>query len=86
MNVWPDLAQRLNVSRFMAWKLVRSGEVGSLRIGDRRLVPASWVEAYLAQQAAVVINAPVAVKVPCPQCGRCCTPSGLRVHWGRMHR
>jgi len=36
----------------MAWQLVRTGAIGSLTIGDRRLVPSSWIDAYLADRAA----------------------------------
>jgi excisionase family DNA binding protein len=53
LSVWPDVGERLNVSRWMAWKLVRTGELGSLTVGDRRLVPASWVDAYLEERASI---------------------------------
>jgi excisionase family DNA binding protein len=52
LSVVPDVAERLHVSRSMAWALVRTGELGSVRIGDRRLVPSSWVDAYLEDRAA----------------------------------
>ena len=51
--VWPDMGQRLGVSRWMAWQLVRTGAIGSLTIGDRRLVPSSWIDAYLEERASV---------------------------------
>lgn len=53
LSVWPDVGERLNVSRSTAWKLVRTGELGSLRVGDRRLVPSSWLDAYLEERADV---------------------------------
>jgi excisionase family DNA binding protein len=46
------MGQRLGVSRWMAWQLVRTGEIPSLTIGDRRLVPSSWIDAYLEERAA----------------------------------
>jgi excisionase family DNA binding protein len=37
----------LGVGRTMAWRLVQSGELASVRIGKRRLVPRAELEAYV---------------------------------------
>ncbi len=49
-------AARLGIGRSLAWDLVRSGQLSSIKIGARRLVPASevgrFVEHLRAHQAA----------------------------------
>lgn len=44
-----DIAQRLAVSRSMAWKLIAIGELRAIRIGRAVRVRPSDLEAYLAQ-------------------------------------
>ena len=46
-----DVADRLTVSRSMAWKLVAGGELRSVRIGQAVRVRPADLEAYLADPA-----------------------------------
>jgi excisionase family DNA binding protein len=46
-----DVADRLTVSRSMAWKLVAAGEVRSVRIGRAVRVRPADLEAYLSDPA-----------------------------------
>lgn len=46
-----DVAERLSVSRSMAWKLVDLGELRSVRIGRAVRVRPQDLEAYLADPA-----------------------------------
>ena len=46
-----DVADRLTVSRSMAWKLVAGGELRSVRIGRSVRVRPADLEAYLADPA-----------------------------------
>jgi excisionase family DNA binding protein len=46
-----DVAERLSVSRSMAWKLVAAGELRSVRIGRSVRVRPADLEAYLADPA-----------------------------------
>ena len=43
-----DAAKRLGIGRSLAWELIRCGELESLTVGKRRLVPADAIEAFLA--------------------------------------
>lgn len=43
----PAAAARLGVSETGVWRLIRSGELDSLKVGSRRLVPSSAVDALL---------------------------------------
>jgi|GEM_PF-1733397 len=47
LDVWPDLGQVLGVGRNKAYELVNGGEIRSLRIGRRIVVPVSAVEEFL---------------------------------------
>jgi excisionase family DNA binding protein len=46
-----DIADRLAVSRSMAWKLIALGELRSVRIGRAVRVTPAELEAYLARAA-----------------------------------
>jgi len=46
-----DIAERLNISRSMAWKLVSTGEIRSVRIGRAVRVRPADVTLYLADPA-----------------------------------
>jgi excisionase family DNA binding protein len=46
-----DIAERLAVSRSMAWKLIANGQLRSLRIGRAVRVRPAELEAYLAHAA-----------------------------------
>lgn len=39
VDVWPDAGRRIGLGRTKTWELVRSGELETVRIGRRRLVP-----------------------------------------------
>lgn len=43
----PDFAKRLSISRAFAWNLVATGQVKSIKLGKRRLVPLTEVERLL---------------------------------------
>lgn len=45
----PEAAQRLRVSKWMVYNLIRSRELRTVRIGNRRLVRISAIAAYLAE-------------------------------------
>ena len=40
-------AQRLNLSETAVWRLIRSGELDSLKVGSRRLVPSRAINIFL---------------------------------------
>ena len=44
--VWPDAGKSLGVGRTTVWSLVRSGQLPSVRIGRRRLVPVTAIAEY----------------------------------------
>jgi excisionase family DNA binding protein len=44
----PEAAQRLRVSKWMVYNLIRSRQLRTVKIGSRRLVRVSAITAYLA--------------------------------------
>jgi excisionase family DNA binding protein len=44
----PEAAQRLRVSKWMLYNLIRSRQLRTVKIGSRRLVRVSAITAYLA--------------------------------------
>lgn len=44
-----QFAGEVNIGQTMAWKLVREGQVGSVKIGDLRRIPAEEVDRYIAR-------------------------------------
>ena len=53
-----ELADALAIGRTKAKELVRRGDIPSVRIGDRRLVPAQAAEEYVAGLVAREANRP----------------------------
>lgn len=47
IDVWPDLGHMLGVGRNKAYELVNTGEVRTVRVGRRILVPKAAVDEYL---------------------------------------
>ncbi|MCX7618333.1 helix-turn-helix domain-containing protein [Tepidiforma sp.] len=47
----PEAAQALGIGRTLAIKLVQSGQLRSIKVGRRRLVPAAALEELLARGA-----------------------------------
>ena len=45
----PEAAQRLRVSRWMLYNLIRSRRLRTVKIGSRRLIRVSAIGAYLAE-------------------------------------
>lgn len=45
----PEAAQRLRVSRWMLYNLIRSRQLRTVKIGSRRLVRVAAIAAYLAE-------------------------------------
>jgi excisionase family DNA binding protein len=45
----PEAAQRLRISKWMLYNLIRSRRLRTVKIGSRRLVPVSAITAYLAE-------------------------------------
>jgi excisionase family DNA binding protein len=43
----PAAAIRLGVSETGVWRLIRTGELDSLKVGSRRVVPSSAIDAFL---------------------------------------
>ena len=44
----PEAAQRLRISKWMLYNLIRSRQLRTVKIGSRRLVRVSAIAAYLA--------------------------------------
>lgn len=44
----PEAGEILGISRMTAYKLARSGEMPTIKLGHRKLVPLSWVNQLLA--------------------------------------
>ena len=47
-NVWPDTGKRLNLSKTTTWKMILTGQIPSIRIGKRFVVPKAALEKMLA--------------------------------------
>jgi len=45
----PEVCARLRVSRWMFYRLVQSGQLRTIKLGARRLVPVEAVDALVAQ-------------------------------------
>lgn len=45
----PEARKRLNVGHTTIYRLLGSGQLGSVKIGTRRLVPEDAVDAYIAR-------------------------------------
>jgi excisionase family DNA binding protein len=45
--LWPDAAAALGVGRTKAFELVATGELRSVRLGRKRMVPASAIPEYV---------------------------------------
>lgn len=45
----PEAAQRLRISKWMLYNLIRSRRLRTVRIGNRRLVRVSAIATYLAE-------------------------------------
>ncbi len=45
----PEAAQRLRVSKWMLYNLIRSRQLRTVKIGSRRLIRVSAIAAYLAE-------------------------------------
>ncbi|MGW3542051.1 excisionase family DNA-binding protein [Nocardia niigatensis] len=43
----PSACDRLGVGRSMLFELIKNGELGSVKVGRRRLVPESAIVAYI---------------------------------------
>lgn len=44
----PDAAHRLGISEAYVWQLIADGSLGSVKLGQRRLVPRPALEAFIA--------------------------------------
>ncbi|MDZ4865697.1 MAG: helix-turn-helix domain-containing protein [Alphaproteobacteria bacterium] len=49
LNVWPDAATILGVSRSKAYEMARSGELPVIRMGRRLVVPMARLERLLGE-------------------------------------
>jgi len=45
----PEAAERLRISKWMVYNLIRSRSLRTIKIGDRRLVPVAALRAFLEQ-------------------------------------
>jgi excisionase family DNA binding protein len=45
--VWPDAAKAIGLGRTKTFELIASGALPSVRVGKRRLVPASALRAFV---------------------------------------
>jgi excisionase family DNA binding protein len=45
----PEAAARLRISKWMLYNLIRSGQLRSIKIGARRLVPVDAIDGMLAE-------------------------------------
>lgn len=57
LPIWPDAAQALGISRTTIFRLVRERRLASVRIGRKRLIPASAVTRFAAQLEAEQLDA-----------------------------
>lgn len=46
----PEAGQALGIGKRLAWELVYSGELASVRVGRRRLVPVAELERFVSGQ------------------------------------
>ena len=53
LSLWPDAGRRLGIKRAKAFELAGSGELLTVRIGTRRLVPASEIQRFIGERIAV---------------------------------
>ena len=51
-NVWPDVGKRLNLSKTTTWKMVHTGQIPSIRLGKRYVVPKAALERLVSGQEA----------------------------------
>lgn len=47
LNVWPDTGKALHLSKATVWRLVHSGEIKTVKLGKRYLVPKASLQALL---------------------------------------
>ena len=47
----PEAAAELGIGQALAWRLVWSGEIRSIKLGDRRLVPRAALDVLLETDA-----------------------------------
>jgi excisionase family DNA binding protein len=47
MNIWPETARALGISKASAYKAIECGEIPSIRIGGRILVPTAALRRML---------------------------------------
>lgn len=45
----PEAGQRIGLGRTKTWELVRSGELESVRVGRRRLIPVDAIDQFVEQ-------------------------------------
>ncbi|MDB4306266.1 helix-turn-helix domain-containing protein [bacterium] len=45
-----EVAESLGISRAQAYKMVKSGELPSISVGTRRLIPDAWVREWMEEQ------------------------------------
>jgi excisionase family DNA binding protein len=49
-NVWPDVGKRLNLSKTTTWKMVHTGQIPSIRLGKRYVVPKAALERLISSE------------------------------------
>jgi len=49
-NVWPDVGKRLNLSKTTTWKMIHTGQIPSIRLGKRYVVPKAALERLISGQ------------------------------------
>ena len=72
-----EAAQRLNVGRTTVYALIKAGDLVTVKVGRRRLVPAEAVDAYIA----ALTNQrqePDGCGMPATGCGNATTPATAR--------
>lgn len=47
VDAWPDAAKALSVGKSTLWELIARGELESVKIGARRLVPVDAINDYV---------------------------------------
>jgi len=47
LAIWPDAGHALGVGRTKMFELIASGELTSVRVGRRRLIPATAIRDYV---------------------------------------
>lgn len=58
VSIWPEAAQALGIGRTKMFELIQAGEIDTVWIGRRRLVPVDELHAFVARRRGKVSLTP----------------------------